>query len=202
MAKRYGLVIDLERCIGCHSCRIACKVENNINTGSGIRVETVGGAHRDTPEGKFPQLSMYYLPMLCMHCAEPPCVDACTLEAIYKREDGIVLVDEEKCNGCQACIPACPYDALIYNPDGDIVQKCSLCAHRIEQGLEPFCILCCETEAMFFGDLDDLASEVSQMILRKGACVLYPERGTKPAIYYCPVSQLGPVQEVKANDTR
>jgi molybdopterin-containing oxidoreductase family iron-sulfur binding subunit len=191
MAKRYGLVIDLERCIGCHTCRIACKVENNINTGSGIRVETVGGPHRDTPLGKFP----------CMHCAKPPCVDACPLEAIYKREDGIVLVDEEKCNGCQACIPACPYDALIYNPERDIVQKCSLCAQRIDQGLEPFCVLCCETEAMFFGDLDDPASEVSQIILRKGAYILHPEKGTNPAIYYCPVCKPGIVQEVKANDT-
>src|SRR4030042_1932766 len=202
MSKRYGLVFDLDRCMGCVGCRIACKVEHSLDKASGIRVDTIGGPHPDTPGGKYPNLSMHYLPVPCMHCSNPPCIDACPEEAIYKRQDGIVLLDEEKCNGCQACIPACPYGVLIYNTERDIVQKCSLCAHRIDQGLEPFCVLCCETEAMFFGDLDDPASDVSQIILRKGASILHPEMGTKPAIYYCPVSKAGPVQEVKAKDSR
>ena len=90
--KKYGLVIDLERCIGCQTCRIACKVENNLETGSGIRVDTVGGAYRDTPKGKYPHLSMSYLPVPCMQCGAPACRDACPQEAIYKRPDGIVLV--------------------------------------------------------------------------------------------------------------
>ncbi|MFC1943964.1 4Fe-4S dicluster domain-containing protein [Chloroflexota bacterium] len=184
MSKRYGLVINLERCIGCHTCRIACKVENDMEIGSGIRVETVGGVHRDTPSGKFPNLSMYYLPVPCMHCDKPPCLDACPLEAIYQREDGIVLLDEAKCDGCQACMAACPYDALTFNQDRDVVQKCTLCHHRLEEGLEPFCVLCCETKAMSCGDINDHESEVSRLIAQKGASALKPEAETKPAVLY------------------
>lgn len=187
MSRRYGLVIDLERCIGCHTCRIACKAENNIEKGSGIRVDTVGGPHQDTPRGKFPNVSMYYQPVPCMHCARAPCLEACPVEAISRREDGIVLLDERKCDGCLLCISACPYEALLYVPGKDVVWKCTLCAHRVDEGLEPFCVRCCETGAMFFGDLNDPGSKASQLIVRKGAHVLKPEAGTGPAAYYCPV---------------
>jgi DMSO reductase iron-sulfur subunit len=187
LAKRYGLVIDLEKCIGCHTCRIACKIENDMNIGSGIRIETIGGPYQDTPKGKYPQLSMYYLPVPCMHCGEAPCLAACPVEAIYKREDGIVLVDEDKCNGCQACISACPYEAFIYNPEKDLVQKCTFCVHRVDQGLEPFCVSCCETEALSFGDLNDPASKVSQLIAQRDVYTLKPESGAKPVIYYSPM---------------
>jgi Fe-S-cluster-containing dehydrogenase component len=186
--KRYGLVIDLERCSGCHTCRIACKTENNMNISSGIRVDTIGGPHRDTPAGKYPDLTMYFRPVLCMHCDEPPCIDACPLEAIYKREDGIVVIDDEKCTGCQECITACPYEIPFYDEEKDVARKCSLCAHRIDQGLEPFCVICCESEALLFGDLNDPSSKVSQIIAqRKDSYTLKPEVGTKPAIYYSPM---------------
>ncbi len=191
MSKRYGLVIDLERCIGCQTCRIACKVEHNLDTGSGIRVDTVGGKYPDTPAGKYPNLSMSYLPVPCMHCGKPSCMDACPVEAISKRKDGIVLVDEEKCTGCQACIDACPYTAITFDSKKNVVQKCTLCLHRIEQGLEPFCVRCCEDETMFFGDLNDPKSEVSRLITKKSAHVLKPEAGTEPAVYYCPESKRG-----------
>jgi len=186
MSKRYGMVIDLDRCIGCQTCRIACKVENNLETGSGIRVDTIGGKYQDTPAGKYPNLSMYYLPVPCMHCGEPPCLEACPVEAIYKSKDGIVLVDGEKCNGCQICIDACPYGALTYDDNGDVIQKCTFCQHRISEGLEPFCVKCCEDEAMFFGDLNDPGSDVSKLIVQKSAYTLKPEAGTEPAVHYCP----------------
>jgi len=186
MARQYGLVIDLERCIGCHTCTIACKLENGLEKGSWVRVETIGGPHRDTPSGEHPRLSMHFVPFLCMHCEQPPCREACPLEAIYKRDDGIVLIDEEKCDGCQACLPACPYDALLYDVGKNVVRKCTLCAHRLEEGLEPFCVICCETEAMYFGDVNDPDSEVSKIINRKSAAVIKQEKGTKPAVYYCP----------------
>ena len=194
MGKRYGMVIDLERCVGCQTCRIACKAENNLDVGSGIRVDTIGGAFMDVPEGTYPNLSMYFLPVPCMHCNEPQCMDACPEEAIYKRPDGIVLVDEEKCTGCQLCMPACPYGALTYDDQRDLVIKCSFCHHRIDQGLDPFCLVWCEDEAIFFGDLNDPESEVSKLISRSNAYNLKPEAGTSPAVYYCPLKSRVAVQ--------
>ena len=192
MSKRYGLVFDLDRCTGCLGCIVACKSENNLEKGSGIRVDTIGGAHPDTPKGKYPNLSMYHLPVPCMHCDDPPCMDACPEEAIYKRQDGIVLVDEEKCTRCQVCSDACPYNVITHNPDKDVVWKCTLCQHRIDQELEPFCVICCEDEAMFFGDINDPESEISRLIAKKDAHALKLEAGTKPAVYYCPeVSRVG-----------
>ncbi|MBM4462110.1 MAG: dehydrogenase [Chloroflexi bacterium] len=186
MAKRYGLVIDLERCTGCHTCTIACKAENKMEAGSGIRVETVGGGRQDVPAGKYPELDMHYLPIACMHCAEPPCRDACPAEAIYQRSDGLVLIDEQKCNGCQECIEACPYQALVYDAQKAIVRKCNLCLERIDQGFQPFCASCCGEEAIYFGDLSDPESGVSKLISERNAYILKPELATGPAICYCP----------------
>lgn len=186
MTKRYVLVIDLERCIGCHTCVIACKLENGIEKGSYIRVETIGGAHRDTPEGRHPHVSMHFLPVLCMHCDKPPCQDACPSKAIFKREDGIVLIDEDKCDGCQTCLVACPYGALVYDMGCNKVRKCTLCVDRVEEGLEPFCMICCETEAIYFGDLKDPSSSVSNILGQRRAAALKAEAGTLPAVYYCP----------------
>ena len=185
MAKRYGLVIDLERCTGCDTCTIACKVENKIEVGSGVRVETVVDTNRDNPAGKHPDLNVYYLPIICMHCDQPPCRDACTTEAIYQRPDGIVLIDEEKCDGCQECLSACPYQALVFDVDSKVMRKCNLCFERLDQGFEPFCALCCGNEAIFWGDLTDSQSGVSQLIAQRSAFTLKPEEKTGPAIYYC-----------------
>lgn len=186
MAKRYGLVIDLDRCTGCQTCAVACKMEHNLEQMSGIRVETIGGPGRDTPSGEYPNFTMYYLPVPCMHCSEPPCLPACPSDAIYRRQDGIVLIDEEKCDGCQQCLEACPYDALAYDAEKDKVWKCTLCAHRVDEGIEPFCVSCCEMEAMFFGDIDDPTSHISQLAESKKAYVLKPEIGTGPAMRYIP----------------
>ncbi|MBW2143848.1 MAG: 4Fe-4S dicluster domain-containing protein [Deltaproteobacteria bacterium] len=184
MGGKYAMVIDLERCMGCCTCVVACKVENNMEEGSGIRVETVGGPHRDTPAGEFPSLKMYYLPQPCMHCADPPCLEACPVEALYKREDGIVLVNKDECNGCRECLEACPYDALTLDSGEDKIEKCTLCAHRLDRGEEPFCSICCEAEAIYVGDLNDPESKVSQFITERGAYTLKPELGTGPAVYY------------------
>lgn len=186
MAKRYGLVIDLERCTGCNACTVACKVEHGIEFGSGIRVDTVGGPHRDSPAGIYPNLSMYFLPVPCMQCEEPPCRDACPSGAIYQRPDGVVLVDEVKCTGCQDCLDACPYDALIYDSQREVVRKCNLCVDRIDQGYEPFCVVCCGYEAMFFGDLGDPESAVAQLAARRSDFALKPELAAGPAVQYCP----------------
>lgn len=186
MATRYGLVIDLDRCTGCQTCTIACKMEHGLYGISGIRVETVGGSHRDTPAGEYPNLSMSYLPLPCMHCSDPPCAASCPTDAIYKREDGIVLIADERCNQCQACIEACPYGALAFDAEENRIWKCNLCAHRVDQGLDPFCVTCCEMEAMFFGDIADVSGKASKWADRRNAYIHRPDLGTQPGVRYCP----------------
>jgi len=183
---RLGLVIDLERCIGCGTCTVACKVENSPTTASSwIWVETLGG-QKDTPTGQYPDLKMEFIPHLCMHCANPACLEVCHTSALWKREDGLVLLDKEKCDGCQACVAVCPYQAIVYSSKTELVEKCDLCAHRIEQSLEPFCVVCCEGQAMHFGDLNNPASEVSRLVADRDTFTLMHEAGTSPSIFYCP----------------
>ena len=140
MAKQYGLKFDPRRCIGCRTCVIACKVENGIEAGSWMKLLNNSGTTTDMPVGQYPHLSLSWQISTCMHCENPPCLEACPSEgAIYKRPDGIVLMDRDKCTGCRACGDACPYDAIRFNPDDGHAEKCTLCNHRIDQGLEPFC---------------------------------------------------------------
>ena len=186
MTNQYGILIDLKRCIGCHTCTFACKIENDVQPGSWIHVKTEGGPHMDTPEGIYPNVRMHYLPKTCNHCRRPTCLPVCPTHAIYKRKDGIVLIDKDKCMGCKLCIEACPYEAPIFNPETSIVEMCTLCSHRIDNGLEPFCVTCCPTRAMEFGDINDPNSEISRLIRKKRAYVLMPERDTQPAVYYYP----------------
>ena len=185
MIKRLGMVIDQERCIGCEACSIACRIENQTSH-FWIQVETQGGDQKDTPKGKFPDLEINFLPHLCNHCDNPPCVDSCPTSALIKREDGPVILDKELCNGCKACISACPYDVIIFDEENSIIEKCNLCVNRIDQGLEPFCVICCEGKALFFGDLNDPTNKLSELISRKGVFQLKPEEKTNPLIYYCP----------------
>jgi len=185
MNKRFGMVVDQERCIGCEACSVACRIENNASA-FWIRVETQNVSQKDIPEGKFPDLRMDFLPRLCNHCEKPPCVDACPVEALVKRKDGPVVLNEGLCTKCQACLTACPYNSIFYNREKDLVEKCNLCAQRIDQGLEPFCVVCCEGQALHFGDLNDPNSEISQIIANQETFQLKPEAGTNPSVYYCP----------------
>ena len=186
MPVRLSLVIDLERCIGCGTCTVACKLENNPTDAPWIWVETLGGGQKDTPTGQYPDLKMEFIPHLCMHCAHPPCVEVCPTGALWKREDGLVLLDKEKCDGCEACVAVCPYESIVYSSKTELVEKCDLCAHRIEQGLEPFCVVCCEGQAMHFGDLNNPVSEVSRLVADRNTFTLMSEAGTSPSIFYCP----------------
>lgn len=202
---RYGMVIDLKKCIGCHFCSVACKTENGIGQGSWSHVDTVGESRTDTATGEYPNLKMVYLPVLCMHCQDAPCVEVCPTGACYQREDGIVMVDYDKCVGCRYCIVACPYQARYYNEErggyfaaepasGEkpgyqphklgVTEKCTLCVHRVEREQNPACVEVCPMGARIFGDLDDPESEVCRLITYKRGTRLLEELGTEPSVYY------------------
>ncbi|MDO8597667.1 MAG: 4Fe-4S dicluster domain-containing protein, partial [Sulfuricaulis sp.] len=180
---KWGMVIDLKRCIGCYACQLSCKAENG--TPPGVFYARV----LKQEEGTYPTLRQLFLPVLCNHCEEAPCVDACPTGASYKCEDGIVDIDPDKCVGCKTCMMACPYGNRYYNdqpqhyfPQGptdyekarmsghttDVVMKCNFCRHRLAEGKLPACVANCPTVARTFGDLDDPGSEVSRLIKERG----------------------------------
>ncbi|MBI4320614.1 MAG: 4Fe-4S dicluster domain-containing protein [Chloroflexi bacterium] len=198
---RLGMAIDLNRCIGCHSCYMACKAENFTPPG------VFWGRVLEKEIGKYPTVKKMFLPILCNHCEDPACKRVCPTGATSKREDGIVLVDYDKCVGCRACMMACPYDVRFYVkeirsyfPAGptpyeaygyprfqtNVVQKCTFCSHRVDRGLQPACVETCPTKARYFGDLGDPASEISQLIAQRGGYQLRAELGTNPSVYYLP----------------
>ncbi len=175
---RYGMVIDLRRCIGCHSCSVACKVENDVPLSvfrSWVKV---------VMKGHYPNVSKAFLPSLCNNCDEPICLRNCPVEATFQREDGIVMIDPHRCIGCKYCIASCPYDVRFVNPLKRIVQKCTFCHHRVDAGLLPACVETCLGRARIFGDLNDPDSEISQVIASNPVQVLKPEMGTKPKVFY------------------
>ena len=175
----YGMLIDLKKCVGCHACAVACKEAHG--TPPGI---TRSHVKREF-EGEYPDATMHIVPMLCMHCENPPCVEACPTEgATYKREDGIVVVDKEKCIGCKYCMMACPYGVRSWSPSEHVVEKCTMCWHRLAKGLQPACVEVCPGRVRFFGDFNDPESEVSRLLRERAHKQLLPERGTNPSVYY------------------
>jgi Fe-S-cluster-containing dehydrogenase component len=176
---RYAIVLDTRRCIGCQSCTVACRVNNKLPIDMIYNpVTTVG------PTGVFPDLHMVHIPLLCMHCANPLCVECCPSGASQQRADGIVWVDEDKCVGCKACVMACPYGARIPNHETGVVQKCDFCSERLAVGKEPHCVKTCHQRARIFGDLDDKTSEVYKLVNRERVTRLLPELGTEPYAFY------------------
>ena len=177
--KQYGMVIDSRRCIGCHSCTVACKSEFDVPLGVNRSwVEYV-------EKGTYPYVSRSFLPRLCNHCSEPPCVPVCPTNATYKRpQDGFVVVDQGLCIGCKYCIQACPYDARFLNPVTGWADKCDFCIHRVSQGLDPSCVNTCVGGARIFGDLADQESEISTLVAKNQVSVLRREMGTFPNVYY------------------
>ncbi|MDP2719531.1 MAG: 4Fe-4S dicluster domain-containing protein [Dehalococcoidia bacterium] len=187
MSKQYALLFDLKRCIGCRTCTIACKVENDLPVGENwIKVQTLGDPSRDLNSMKYPALKMSFRPVTCMHCQDPPCLKACPDEAISRGEDGIVLIDQEKCTGCELCLPACPYDVIHFDSEARLARKCTLCRPRIEQGLEPFCARECPVGTIHFGELSAPGGELDRLIAGRGGYVLLPEKETVPSNHYLP----------------
>jgi Fe-S-cluster-containing dehydrogenase component len=151
----YGIVTDLNRCVGCLACSVACKVVNGVPIGSfWLKVLRVGPNPRKGGSGHFPDVEMYYLPLQCQHCKNPACVAVCPTEASHVLEDGTVQIDKSKCIGCQFCAMACPYGVRYLNEEEGVVEKCTLCEQMISQGELPQCVAQCSGRARFFGDID------------------------------------------------
>lgn len=207
---KLGMAVDLHRCIGCNTCALACKMQNNVPDGMlWNRVLTEGCEQFDGAEGTYPNLTRTYLPIACQHCDNPACQKVCPTGATYTDDKGRVEIDYEKCIGCRMCINACPYNARSYHdvdqsatpyyegyemtpyeemrasehPIG-VVEKCVMCKERTAQGEEPSCVKTCITKSRWFGDLDDPTSEINVMIKKLGAKPLMEDLGTKPSVYY------------------
>jgi Fe-S-cluster-containing dehydrogenase component len=165
---RYGMAIDVDRCTGCHSCFLACRDEHAGNDHRPISAAQpqVGQRWIDVREverGSFPKLKVSHIPVPCLHCADAPCTGAARGGAVYRRGDGIVLIDPEKAVGQRGLVASCPYGAIFWNEALNVAQKCTLCAHLLEAGWkEPRCVEACPTQAIVFGDLADPASEVAR----------------------------------------
>ncbi|RYH02211.1 4Fe-4S dicluster domain-containing protein [Salipiger sp. IMCC34102] len=222
---KLGLVIDLDTCVGCHACVVACKGWNTENYGAPLSDTNPYGAD---PSGTFlnrvhsyevipdegPAQQVHF-PKSCLHCEDAPCVTVCPTGASYKRaEDGIVLVNESACIGCQLCAWACPYGAREADPAEGVMKKCTLCVDRIynenlpEIDRTPACVRTCPSKARHFGDLGDPDSAVSQLVAERGGFDLMPEQGCKPVNKYLPprardtdeVDVLAPLLEPVAQD--
>lgn len=222
---RYGMVINLQKCVGCGACGIACKNENNVDQGM------FWAHHLKRTTGVFPNVNYEYIPTLCNHCDNAACVKACPTKAMYKDDKGLTLHDPKKCIGCKSCMQACPYEVInfnskephafwrdttslidkgttsgqetakktgqkvpYYNPDRattyegirpkGIVEKCTLCDHRLAKNEQPYCVYSCPAGARVVGDFDDPTSEVNQLIAQYGYKQLKPHAGTKPKVFY------------------
>ncbi len=177
-APLWAKVVDHTRCIGCHACTTACKSENEVP----LSVTRTYVKYVDT--GRFPNARRSFQVTRCNQCEDPPCVAACPTAAMHRRPDGIVDFDKSICIGCKACIAACPYDAIFINPEDKSAEKCNFCAHRLDVGLEPACVVVCPTQALLVGDMNDPLSKVSEMIHRDAVAVRRPEKETRPKLFY------------------
>lgn len=204
---KYGMAIDMKRCMGCNMCSMSCRVDHNLPNGILYsKAVTEGGEHFRAAGGTYPDsVVMEFYTFACQHCDSPLCVAACPTGAAYKRdEDGLVLIDNEKCIGCETCVAACPYegvrtllpDELTYPLDfalGDLtaqshkpktMEKCTFCVEKIDRGERPMCVDLCPAMARYFGDLDDPESEISQVLAKREYKQLLADQGIGPNVYY------------------
>ncbi len=196
---RWAMAVDLKRCIGCNACAVACKSENG--TPPGVFWKRV----LDTEVGTYPFAQREFVPLGCNHCGNPPCETICPTGATYKRPDGIVMVDYDRCIGCGACVIACPYQVrFVWETKGGYfgeeltpfeevkyaefrrgtVQKCNFCYTRLERGLAPACVESCIARALYYGDLDDPESPLHRVLRERNSYRPREELGTEPGLYY------------------
>jgi Fe-S-cluster-containing dehydrogenase component len=199
---RFGMGIQIEKCIGCGRCVEACKAENDVlrkpfyfrTWVERYTVDSEGEVVVDSPNGGisgFPALAedkkvlrSFFVPKLCNQCEKPPCVQVCPVGATFKTEDGVILVDEDYCIGCRYCIQACPYGARYMDPRTSTADKCTFCYHRITKGLLPACVEVCPTEARILGKLDEMSSPIRRLMRLTSLQVLKPYLNTEPKVLY------------------
>jgi Fe-S-cluster-containing dehydrogenase component len=198
----YGMGIDIDKCIGCAKCMDACKIENDVpqepfffrtwveryvikHDGS-VNIQSIGTATNPVNEAVMEKdiLRSFFVPKLCNHCANPPCVQVCPVGATFETDDGVVLVDDTRCIGCQYCIQACPYGARYFHAEKKTADKCTFCYHRISKGLLPACVEVCPTQARVFGDVNSVASPLTRLKRMNKIHVLKPYLNTEPKVYY------------------
>ena len=193
---RLGFLLDSESCIGCHACTVACKSEHDVPLG----VNRTWVKYIET--GSFPDTGRHFSVMRCNHCDDAPCISICPTNALFRADNGVVDFDDANCIGCKGCMNACPYDAIYINPATNTANKCNFCNHRIEQGLEPSCVVVCPTHAIKVADLDDPADATTQLIARSDTAVRAPEQNTRPKVYYrgAQEASLDPLRTAIAGD--
>ena len=182
MAKAF--VIDVGLCCGCYNCQLACKDEHVDNDWTPYAKPQPDTGQfwlkiQENVCGTVPKVKMHYIPLLCNHCAEADCMGACPADAISRRDDGLVIIEPDRCTGCRDCVAACPYGVIYFNDDLGLAQKCTGCAHLLDNGFNmPRCVESCPTDAIRFGEEADLQASIA------GATVLKPETGSHPRVYY------------------
>ncbi len=205
---RLGLLIDITKCSGCHNCFLACRDEYYGNDYSPYSApQPLEGQQwmqiKEIERGEYPRPKLDYIPLPCLHCEEAPCMAAATDGAVYRREDGIVLIDPVKAKGQRAIVGSCPYRVVFWNQELEIPQKCTLCAHLLDKGeKEPRCVEACPTGALVFGDLDDPNSAVAKLAAEKDLEVYHPEYGTSPRVRYIGIPKRFIAGEVVRDDMR
>ncbi len=194
----YSMGINVDQCIGCARCMVACKEENDvpkdvpfyrtwveryyIKTDGEVIVQNITSPPAHVEEKEL--LRSFFVPKLCNHCENAPCVQVCPVGATFMTEDGVVVVDEDRCIGCRYCVQACPYGARYIHPEKNVVDKCNFCYHRITKRLNPACVEACPTQARVFGDIKLGASPLTRLKRMFKTHVLKPGLNTRPKVYY------------------
>jgi len=187
---RLSIMIDVSKCSGCYNCFLACRDEYYGNDYPGYSAaqplnDQFWMQIKEVERGLYPKPKVAYIPQPCMHCQAAPCIAAAGNQAVYRRKDGIVIIDPEKAKGQPEIVNACPYRVIFWNAEKNLAQKCTLCAHRLDAGeKQPRCVESCPTGALVFGDLDDPASEIAAMAARAGVESFHPEFATRPLVRY------------------